>query len=384
MLKASSINTTNNTTQNAPGTKSSAEKTSMDKNQPLTVSFFEFWPGWIMYTPVALQWIVLALRYRSLTLPFIANPELTISGMVGVTKSELMSQAGSRCQAAILDWDVHTLTTEPLSAQLNQWLERLQAKGILFPMVCKPDIGCRGSGVKLIQHKQQLQEVMSQYPSGANLLGQKLASWEPEAGIFYVKKPGEDKGEVVSLTLKYSPYVTGDGKSTLGELVENDNRAKQLLQIYQHRHLKNWHRVLAKDQPYRLVFSASHCKGAVFEDACHHITPELTRSVERLMSDLPDFNYGRIDAKYSTLQDLKKGETIEIIEINGASAESIHIWDKNTRLITAIKTLLWQYRTLFQIGNENRKKGYKTPGIKKIWHYWRKERALTRFYPDTD
>lgn len=376
MLKVSSINSTT--------AQKGTQKKSIRGSQPRVVSFFEFWPTWVMYAPVALQWVVLSFRYRSLTLPFIANPKLTISGMVGVTKSELMSQAGPKCDAAILDWDVHTITDAPLPEQINAWLERLQGKGIHFPLVCKPDIGCRGSGVKLIHDVEQLYSVMAQYPLGANLLGQKLASWEPEVGIFYVKKPGNEKGEVVSLTIKYSPYVIGDGKSTLGELVDKDNRAKQLLEIYQHRHIDNWQQVIAKDEPYRLVFSASHCRGAVFEDACHHITPELTRAIDELMSDLPEFYYGRLDAKYSNLQDLKSGENIEVVEINAASAESIHIWDKNTTLFTAIKTLLWQYRTLFQIGHENRKKGYKTPGIKKILQHWLKERSLTKYYPDTD
>src|SRR3546814_9177882 len=40
-----------------------------------TVSFFEFWPSWLVYTPVALQWLGLSLRHRSLTVPLCANPE---------------------------------------------------------------------------------------------------------------------------------------------------------------------------------------------------------------------------------------------------------------------------------------------------------------------
>ena len=47
---------------------------------------FEFWPSWVMYFPVAVQWIALSLHYRSITLPFLANPSLRLSGMVGVPK----------------------------------------------------------------------------------------------------------------------------------------------------------------------------------------------------------------------------------------------------------------------------------------------------------
>ncbi len=349
-----------------------------------TVSFFEFWPTWVMYTPVAIQWLMLAARYGSFTLPFIANPKLTVSGMVGVPKSELMHQAIGECDRTILPWDTHTVTPISNKLQVKQWLDNLVEQNITFPFVCKPDIGCRGSGVKLIQNREQLHKVMAVYPVGSSLMAQTLASWEPEVGIFFVKKPGEEKGEVVSLTLKHNPHVTGDGVSTLGELVQIDNRARLLSAIYKQRHQDNWNTIVEKDENYKLVFSASHCRGAIFTDAREHITPALNTKINEIMQGLPEFYYGRMDVKFSNLEDLKQGKNLQIVEINGASAESIHIWDKNASLPSAIKTLMWQYRTLFQIGAVNRKRGYKTPGLKKVISLWRKERKLVKHYPLTD
>lgn len=60
-------------------------------------SFFEFWPTWLMYPPVALLWLLLAIRHRSLTLPLLVNPRLPLAGMVGVSKHQLMIQARGRC-----------------------------------------------------------------------------------------------------------------------------------------------------------------------------------------------------------------------------------------------------------------------------------------------
>ena len=349
-----------------------------------TVSFFEFWPTWLIYLPVAFQWILLAIRYRSLTLPLIANPELTVSGMVGVPKSELMAQATDECAEAILDWKVHTVTDQSISEQTEQWLVSLAEIDITFPFVCKPDIGCRGSGVKLIDDREQLEAVMNVYPIGATLMGQKLANWEPEVGIFFVKTPGESDGKIMSMTFKYTPYVIGDGKSTLAQLVEQDPRASQLIPIYKERHLENWQDIIADNQSYRLVFSASHCRGAVFRDACEHITVSLTSKINSIMCGLPEFYYGRLDVKFSNIEDLKHGNNLQIIEINGASAESIQIWDKDATLGSAIKTLLWQYRTLFTIGAINRKRGYKTPTVGHILSLWKKESNLVKHYPITD
>ncbi|MEM7674291.1 MAG: hypothetical protein AAF212_13185, partial [Verrucomicrobiota bacterium] len=73
-------------------------------------SFFEFWPMWLMYAPVALQWIALSLKYRSITLPLAANPKLTLSGMVGMPKSELFGQTSGELAQHIAPWIVYTKT----------------------------------------------------------------------------------------------------------------------------------------------------------------------------------------------------------------------------------------------------------------------------------
>ena len=354
-------------------------------NQPeKTTSFFEFWPTKLMYTPVALQWLLLAIRYRSITLPLIANPKLTLAGMVGVAKSELMQQAQGYCQESILDWIKFEVQHTSAQQQAKHWLSKISEQGFGFPFVCKPDIGCRGSGVKLIHNSEQLQQCIKSYPVGTALLAQKLAENEPEAGIFYVRMPNENKGKVVSLTLKHSPKVIGDGKHTLKELLQQDPRASNLLHMYQDRHLEIWDKVLPKNQELNLIFSASHCHGAVFQDARMEITEELSAAIDRMMKGLPEFYYGRLDAKFENLQQLKNGKTIEIIEINGANAESIHIWDKNSSLLASIKTLLWQYSSLFKLGAYNRSLGYKPPGLRKFYKHWRIEKSLASYYPDTD
>lgn len=354
------------------------------KTSGRSTSFFEFWPAWIMYGPVGVQWIILALRYRSLTLPFLANPSLRLSGMVGVGKSELMSQASGRSAQAILPWIELIVDSTAPKAQADDGIRNAAEKGIALPFVCKPDIGCRGVGVKLVKTKAQFIQIIESYPERAKLICQKLASYEPEAGIFYVKDPETGESEIVSLCIKLLPRVVGDGISTLGQLIENDTRAGRLRHQYYNRHKDAWDTIPEEGIAVRLVFSASHSKGAIFTDACQHITPELTRAVTDIMQDLPDFYYGRLDVKYENLDALKAGHNLEIVEINGASAETAHIWDENTKFTDAIKALLWQYRTLFRIGAYHRAKGKKAPSLSDFLRGWKIERALTKHYPLTD
>jgi hypothetical protein len=337
-----------------------------------------------MYIPVGLQWLVLACRYRSLTLPLIANPELPLSGMVGVGKKQVMEQAGDACAKSILPWVHYCINDRQVEQQAAELVDQAAALGIEYPFVCKPDLGCRGSGVRLIHDFWQLERYLMAYPQGSGIILQKLASWEPEAGVFYVRSPDETTGRVVSLALKYSPYVVGDGTSTLGDLIAADQRAGDLQHLYTERHKTQLNEVLADGETFRLIFSITHSRGGIFRNGNDLITPALTRSIDKLIADIPELHYCRLDIKFSAIDQLQQGRDIEIVEINTASAESLHIWDRNARLGAALSTLLWQYRTLFRFGNINRKRGYRTPALSEVRRLWREEKRMASFYPSTD
>lgn len=347
-------------------------------------SFFEFWPTWLIYMPVFFNWLYLSVKHRSLTLPLIANPCLPLSGMVGVPKSELLAQAEDECADSVLDWFIHKISEQPSSQQANAIVNQMAEKNFQFPIVCKPDIGCRGYGVKLIGDLQQLEAYISAYPKDSSVMLQKLAKHEAEAGVFFVREPNQPSGKIISLALKYMPYVVGDGCRTLQQLINDDDTANQLAHLYLERHKNNLSSIIPKGQAYRLIFSASHCRGAIFKNAQNLITPELTDTINRICAGLPEFYYGRMDIKFRDVESLKLGQSIEIIEINTASSESLHIWDSGTRLSDAISALLFQYRTLFKIGHQNRARGYRAPGVVRFFKHWLTEMRLRKFYPETD
>ena len=71
-----------------PGRSAVAEK----PGNPL--SFFEFWPGWLFYTPVVMHWMLLGLRYGDFSLPTAANPQITTGGLCGESKLSILDQVG--------------------------------------------------------------------------------------------------------------------------------------------------------------------------------------------------------------------------------------------------------------------------------------------------
>jgi biotin carboxylase len=73
-------------------------------------------------------------------------------------------------------------------------LHALEGAGLSLPVVAKPDLGCRGAGVKLVRTQQDLTAYLAAFPRGARLLLQQLVPHEGEAGIFYVRAPGAARG----------------------------------------------------------------------------------------------------------------------------------------------------------------------------------------------
>lgn len=354
--------------------------TSTHNKQPNPLSLFEFWPRWLFYTPVVAYWILLGLRYRDVTLPTAANPRITTGGLCGEKKSDLLNMAGPYAKQWIAPYA--TFTTG--SNDLELALQAMHSKGLVFPVVVKPDIGCNGTGVKLVHSHSALADVCATFPRNIDLVVQKLITWPYEAGIFYIRQPDEPAGLLTSLTYKDIPFLIGNGRDTVLDLLKKDARTSKVLHIYTPRLQHCLHTIPAQGKKLDLVFAGNHCKGAVFRNGTPDITPELTRQIDLIMQDIPDFYFGRIDLKFHSTEDLARGENFEIIEINGVGAEAIHIWDSRTTLREAYATQFHHYRESYRIGAKNKAAGWKPTNL---WHglrLWGEQKKLLASYPLND
>jgi len=346
-----------------------------------TISFFEFWPIFLIYTPPVIYWAWLTLRHMHPTLPLCSNPAFHLSGMVGERKSEIFNCAGDYSKQYIARW---LKVTNLPSLSVHKVLKNLDNKKLHMPLVAKPDIGCRGAGVKLINSQEDLTNYLASFPKNADFLLQKLVPHEGEAGIFYIRKPGLEKGYIFSMAFKYQPYVVGNGKDTLKTLIKNDPRAKYLTRIYFSRHKERLNHILPEGTVLKLGFTGSHCRGAIFKDARQYITPALEKSIDSISRDIKHFHYGRFDVRFSNVNELQQGKGFTVIEINGASSEALHIWDANSTLKETLKTLCLQFKILFQIGKLNHKAGAKPARIRDLLRSWLSEKRLIKHYPMSD
>ncbi|WCE32653.1 D-alanine--D-alanine ligase [Vibrio sp. SCSIO 43137] len=355
----------------------------MDRTGPI-VSRYEFWPTWFFYAPVVAQSLWHSLKYRSISLPLIANPSIWLSGMVGESKKDILNLAGKEAKKWILPFNTLRKNSSSTEVQLRDALEAMEQERLSFPVVAKPDKGCRGAGVRLVHNEAQLVDYIERFPQGADYLLQQKSDYDAEVGVFYMRYPGEKKGEVFSITLKYAPYVKGDGVKTLEQLIEDDPRAGQLAHIYKGRHSGSLDRVIPKDVDFRLAFAGSHSRGSIFKNGNQYITQALTEKLDEIFDDFDGFYYGRLDIKFKNIDSLMAGEDFQIIEINGASSEATHIWDSKTPLKEIFSTLLFQYRSLYKIGYLQKKAGHKPPSLRTLFKALAEEKALVKQYPSTD
>ena len=340
------------------------------------VSPFEFWPGWLFYAPVVAQWIWLGLRHGDLSLPTAANPTIETGGLCGESKLAILDLAEPAAQAWIAPYVSFVAGTDDPAHAAGRG-------GFGWPVVLKPDIGCNGAGVRLVHDAATLERVLAQFPRDVVLVLQEFIAYEGEAGVFYIRYPGE-AGRVTSLTLKVQPAVTGDGRSTLEALVRADPRAGLVPQLYLPRLAARLAEVPAAGESVPLVFTGNHCKGAIFRDGAASITPALTRQIDAIARAIPGFHFGRIDVRYASEAALRLGQGFTIIEVNGAGSEATHIWDARCTLRQAYAAQFFHYRAAWEIGRINRAAGHRPSGLRAMYRLWRLQRRVMASYPTND
>jgi hypothetical protein len=239
---------------------------------------------------------------------------------------------------------------------LEEIKKQIQTNNIYYPFICKPDRGHRGNGFKIIRNLHSLIEYMEicERP----FLIQEYVEYPLEYGVFWVKIPGEKKGQITSITRKILPYLKGDGKSKLSDLILSDSRAKYMANAYFEKNKNNLDRVIAVDEMYRICSAGNHCQGAIFEDGVGDLSGKTLEKLEEICDSVKGYDFGRMDIKFKGKEALANGKDFKILEVNGSEAESTHIYDRKYSLLYAYKTLYKQWDTLFKIAKINRNNGF--------------------------
>jgi membrane protein DedA with SNARE-associated domain len=353
------------------------------KSMQLTLrrwSRWEFWPAWLFYIPVAFMYASLALKYRGATLPALANPSQVNGGLVGESKAEILTALFSSspehtAKAFLID------IADPAS-RLQQLANLIAAGKVNLPFVLKPNVGQRGAGFKKIV---RIEDAIAYLKSSTTpMLVQRYVAGPKEIGVFYFRFPGQAHGEILAITDKSFPSVTGDGIRTLRELISADARASLIADTYLKRFQNSADKVIPNGTTVRLVEAGNHCQGCVFTDGMHLYTPELSAVIDRVSRGVPGFYIGRYDIRYESDEELRKGRGFSIIELNGAASEATSIYDARNSLFSGYRTLYRQWELVFTIGRANRDRGLRTPSLIDLGRDWLAYSRQAAYYPAAD
>jgi hypothetical protein len=235
-------------------------------------------------------------------------------------------------------------------------VSEIEKSQIKFPFIAKPDIGLRGSAVKKIHSINELKT----YHNKANFdyLIQDLIPFENEVGIFYVRFPSEKKGKITGIVSKEFLIVEGNGISNIEDLLLKNPRFALQLPILKKEYGHQLKDILMKGEKRNLVPYGNHARGAKFIDASNLISDKLTKVIDDMCQEIPEFYFGRLDVMYDNWTDLEYGKNFAIVEVNGAASEPTHIYDPKHSLFFAWKELARHITYMYKISVQNHKRGF--------------------------
>ena len=318
---------------------------------------YEYWPWWLFYLPMAPYYVYQAVRTGSLTFPTSVNPAIYGGGFYGEKKTEILKHLPAEYLPVTLFISKETSFTD-----IQQLIS---ANGLTFPVIAKPNVGERGTNVEKISSTQQLQHYAQRVQE--DFLIQEFIEYPIELAVLYSRLPSKEKGEVSSITAKEFLTVTGDGVSTVEELVLKNPRATFQLPNLQKRMNGQLRSVLPANEVQLLEPIGNHCRGTTFLNGNKLISEQVNAVFDKICGPYEGFFYGRFDLKVASHQDFEEGKNIKIMELNGISADPAHVYDPDYKLLSAYRDIRWHWKRLADIHLENKRKGHLPISNHEMW-----------------
>ncbi|HZV68510.1 MAG TPA: hypothetical protein VFG10_03170 [Saprospiraceae bacterium] len=320
------------------------------------ISHWESWHWFAKYILIAPAWAWFCLKSRTLWFFTPSNPTITFGGFAGETKKEVYAQLPPGT------WPKSIFIAPTI--QLKEVLKQMEQTGLAFPVAAKPDSGLMGFMFRKIETIDQLRQYHA--AMSVDYIVQEFVEYPLEISVFYYRFPDQQRGTITGFLKKEFLQVTGDGKSTLLELILHYPRVQFRLEEMKGKHACRLHEILREGDSYCLSYALNLSRGGklislenekddrllnVFDDLSHHT----------------GFLYGRYDIRCSSVEELKEGKNYSILEFNGCGAEPHHVYGAGYTLWKACRILVHHWSVLDQIASYNHKKGIA---------YWSHQEAL--------
>jgi hypothetical protein len=294
-----------------------------------------------------IAWLAIRhIRKGSLMACTRCNPSIPLGGIVGESKWDILRllPQDSIVPSALIG----PAPTERRTARLDRVM---RDRDWTWPIILKPDVGERGRAVRRIRTALDARRYLEN--ERGPVIAQVFHPGPLEAGIFYARLPTEGVGRIFSITDKRFASVTGDGHSTVRTLIWRHSRCRAQAAAHLANLGEHADSVPRAGEQVELGAIGNHCRGAMFLEGAHLITPQLTAAIDSIAQRTPGFYFGRFDVRYSDLSAFKAGRGFQIVELNGLLSESTNIYDPVIPFWRAQGILREQWRLAFRVGAAN-------------------------------
>lgn len=286
----------------------------------------------------------------------LANPGIETGGFFGESKSEILKHIPD-------EFKPRTVLFKAPFIQ-DQIEDRFHSTGLSFPVIIKPEIGERGWLIRRINTISELKNYLTAHQ--IDFLIQTYVDLPTEVSIMMYSLPDGSESAVTSICEKYFLQIHGDGHSTIGQLILNQDRAllqlEKLLDKFGHR----WDEQLPAGEKLVLEHVGNHCRGTTFLNRNEWIDGKVHEIMLPILRSMPEVYYGRFDLRIGSLDLLKEGKAIQILEFNGASSDPAHIYHPGYSLWKAYRDMAFHWKIMRRIARQNRERGLHKTRIKKI------------------
>ena len=328
---------------------------------------WEFLPIWKALYPVAWTYLKLSFKYRNPLFFTNVNPSIETSGLFGESKIDILNKIPEAFKPTSLflnaEWTVETC------------MEKVLSTFSTFPIVAKPNIGERGFLVQILKTEEELINYLKHYR--LDLVIQEFVDLPRELAIMYYHLPGEKQGHISSVCIKRFLSVTGDGESSILELMKRDERARKQIDRFKKEKTSLLDKILKDGERHILEKVGNHSKGTIFLDGSHLINPKMLKQFNKIGQQMEGVYYGRFDLKYNNLEELNTGKNIRIIEFNGVGAEPAHIYDPEIPIAQKIKDYKDHIHQIAAIHNIQKQRGIRTYSLGELFRIYRNYRQKT-------
>lgn len=269
-----------------------------------------------------------------------------MGGMLGESKFEVLSKVpdGVRPKTILIKQ----------GENFSDILLAVRSAGFSFPVIAKPDFGERGLMVRKINNAVDLGLYSEKYKY--DFLIQDFIDLPLEFGVFYIRFPDKENGEVTSITGKEMLFVKGNGKSTLKDLILEKDRARLQWDVLKKKFESRLNDIIPSGEYVELVSVGNHCLGTTFLNRNDLISKKLSETFDRISKQIDGFYFGRFDLRTASEANLENGEFI-VMELNGCGAEPSHIYHPGSSLWSAYSGLFRHWKDMYTVSRMNHRKG---------------------------